>query len=138
MAVKTLLTVFLSVIFVLLLSGCTWLGFSSADNSAKTHLDLIEHFAANKIKIDSVKPLMYSLAQAESGYCFKIGKREVGVYKYNLIRKKQKHRYQLVKDSGVLYINGTKFKALINGSFVMIDYDTHPDSEKIIKAFESF
>ena len=81
---------------------------------------------------------MYSLAQAESGFCFKINGRQIGVYKYNTERKKQKWRYQLIKDSGVLYINGVKFHAMINGSFVMIDYDTHPDKEKIMKAFKSF
>lgn len=116
-------------------SACAWF---ENDNSGKSHMDLIHHFASKGIKIETVEPLMYNLAQAESGFCFKINGRQIGVYKYNLARKKQQHRYQLVRDSGVLYINGTKFGALINGSFVMIDHETHPDKEKIIKAFKSF
>lgn len=130
---KLLLPLIFSAMF--LFSACAWF---ENDNSGKSHLDLIHHFASKGIKIETVEPLMYSLAQAETGFCFKIHGRQVGIYKYNTARKKQKWRYQLIKDSGVLYINGTKFKAMINGSFVMIDYDTHPDREKIINAFKSF
>ena len=118
-----------------LTSACAWF---EKDNYGKSHMDMIRHFASRGIKIETVEPLMYSLAQAETGFCFKINGRQIGVYKYNTERKKQKWRYQLIKDSGVLYINGVKFKAIINGSFVMIDYESHPDKEKIIKAFKSF
>ena len=118
--------------FSCFLSGC------ATERPPKTFPDLITHFSKNGVIINGVGQLAYQLAQAEAGYCFRIGKREIGVYQYNLERKKQRHRYQLVKDSGVLYINGKKFKALINGSFVMIDFDTHPDGAKIAKAFESF
>ena len=107
-------------------------------NYEKTFPELIEHFARNGIKVSAVTGLVTKLAQAESAFAFRIGDREVGIYKYNLERKKQLHRYRLVEDSGVLYINGKKFKALRNGCFVMIDYDTHPEQEKIVKAFESF
>ncbi len=107
-------------------------------NYEKTFPELIEHFARNGIKVSAVTGLVTNLAQAESAFAFRIGDREVGIYKYNLERKKQLHRYRLVEDSGVLYINGKKFKALRNGCFVMIDYDTHPEQEKIVKAFESF
>lgn len=108
------------------------------ENYEKTYPELITHFTDCGVKVDSVTPLAYYLAQAESGYAFKIGEREIGIYKYNQERKKQNHRYQLVEDSGVLYINGKKFKAMLNGCFVMIDFDTHPEQEKIIKAFETF
>ncbi len=107
-------------------------------NYEKTFPELVEHFARNGIKVSAVTGLVTNLAQAESAFAFRIGDREVGIYKYNLERKKQLHRYRLVEDSGVLYINGKKFKALRNGCFVMIDYDTHPEQEKIVKAFESF
>lgn len=107
-------------------------------NYEKTFPELVEHFARNGIKVSAVTGLVTNLAQAESAFAFRIGDREVGIYKYNLERKKQLHRYRLVEDSGVLYINGKKFKALRNGCFVMIDYDTHPKQEKIVKAFESF
>ena len=107
-------------------------------NYEKTFPELVEHFARNGIKVSAVTGLVTNLAQAESAFAFRIGDREVGIYKYNLERKKQLHRYRLVEDSGVLYINGKKFKALRNGGFVMIDYDTHPEQEKIVKAFESF
>ncbi len=107
-------------------------------NYEKTFPELVEHFARNGIKVSAVTGLVTNLAQAESAFAFRIGDREVGIYKYNFERKKQLHRYRLVEDSGVLYINGKKFKALRNGCFVMIDYDTHPEQEKIVKAFESF
>ncbi len=107
-------------------------------NYEKTFPELVEHFARNGIKVSAVTGLVTNLAQAESAFAFRIGDREVGIYKYNLERKKQLHRYRLVEDSGVLYINGKKFKALRNGCFVMIDYDTHPEQEKIVKSFESF
>ncbi len=114
------------------ISGC------ATEPPQKTFPDLITHFSRNGVIITGVGQLAYQLAQAEAGYCFRIGKREIGVYQYNLKRKKQRHRYQLVKDSGVLYINGKKFKAMINGTFVMIDFNTHPEEAKIVKAFESF
>ena len=125
---------------LLLVSICSVLLFSSCatEKPRKTFPDLITHFARNGVIINGVGQLAYQLAQAEAGYCFRIGKREIGVYQYNLERKKQRHRYRLVGDSGVLYINGKKFKALINGPFVMIDFDTHPEEEKIVKAFQSF
>ena len=123
---------FICVCFSCFTSGC------ATEAPVKRFPALITHFSKNGIVINGVGQLAYQLAQAEAGYCFRIGKREIGVYQYNLERKKQRHRYQLVVDSGVLYINGKKFKALINGPFVMIDFDTHPDQTKIVKAFESF
>ena len=53
------------------------------ENYEKTYPELITHFANCGIKVDSVTPLAYYLAQAESGYAFKIGPREIGIYKYN-------------------------------------------------------
>ncbi len=126
--------------FILLVFSCSFcfLAGCATEQPAKTFPDLITHFSRNGVVITGVGQLAYQLAQAEAGYCFRIGKREIGVYQYNLERKKQQHRYRLVKDSGVLYINGKKFKAMINGPFVMIDFDTHPEEAKIVKAFESF
>ena len=47
------------------------------ENYEKTYPELITHFANCGIKVDSVTPLAYYLAQAESGYAFKIGPREI-------------------------------------------------------------
>ena len=63
-------------------------------NYEKTFPELVQHFAQNGIKVSAVTGLVTNLAQAEAAYAFRIGEREVGIYKYNLERKKQLHRYQ--------------------------------------------
>ena len=111
---------------------------SHSANQEKSFPELVRHMTDRGILIDGVKPMLYEVAGADSGFAFRIGPREIAVYKYDLSRKKQKNRYDMVVASRVLYLSGKKYQAHINGSFVMIDHDTHPDKEKIISAFESF
>jgi len=120
---------------MLLLSACAW---AEKDDSKRTYYELIQHFDKNGLTVVSVNPLDTRNINADQGFALTIGERQIGIYRYNPKTKMGKRYLDRVDKNGVFYVVGVKFKAIRNGSFIMIDYEKHPDSNRIVKAFESF
>ena len=117
-----------------LLSGCA----SISKNNDKAFWDVIQHFERNGIHVESVNPLDTRQVRAARAYAFTIGERQVGVYKYDSENKKHKERLLRVDKTGVFYVVGIRYQAIRNGSYILIDYEKHPQKEAIVKAFQTF
>ncbi len=128
------------IMFLAAMTGILALAVSCASysNNDSTFADLASYMAKHGIELNRVQLLNHYVVGASSAMEFISGPRGVGIYKFNTSLKKQKERLERIKTTGVMYVVGKKFKALVNGSFVMIDYDTHPDAARLEKVFMEF
>ena len=123
--------IFTAMIFVL--TGC---GISRNNNRA--FWDVIQHFEKSGVHIESVNPLDTRQVKAAAAYAFTIGERQIGVYKYDSNNEKHKEKLLRVDETGVFYVVGIRYKAVRNGSYILIDFENHPKKNEIVKAFQSF
>lgn len=127
--------VLLQLVLLFIFSGCR---ISEVDNNHLKIGDLANHFYRCGIKIEDIGRLREDVVRAQGGATFKIKGRNIGVYKYDLTKKKEKAKLEKIKEEGFVYLCGLKYPALVKGSFVIIDYNQNPEKKKIIEAFESF
>ena len=113
-------------------------GCAFSRNNDRTFWDIIKHFESCGVHVTSVNPLSTLQVKAAAAYAFTIGERQVGVYKYDSNNEKHKERLERVDETGVFYVVGIWYKAVRNGSYVLIDFEKHPQKEAIVKAFETF
>ncbi len=125
-------------VLAILFCGC------QTDYSKNNDLDLgyvIKQFQDCGFKIKNVKQLILpENLYADMGFILEIDGIEIGVYKFNPNNKKALKTLKRIDSLGVMYIMAMKRKAIINGSFVMINFDQYKiksKREKIIKAFTS-
>lgn len=110
---------------------------SVKDNSDRSLAELASHMTAQvggtldgKVFTPPVK--------AADGVSIRVEGREVFLYQYDLTLKKQQHKLDQIRKSGMLYINGIPFKAAVNGCFVMIEHETNIKKKELLHAFENF
>ncbi len=118
---------------IVVLTGC---GISR--NNDRAFWDVIQHFEKNGVHIESVNPLDTRQVKAAAAYAFTIGERQIGVYKYDSNNEKHKEKLLRVDETGVFYVVGIRYKAVRNGSYILIDFENHPRKNEIVKAFQTF
>ena len=128
-----IIQVFVLSLAVVLLSGC-----AISRNNDRSFWDVIQHFEKNGIHVESVNPLDTRQVKAVRAYAFTIGERQVGVYKYDSNDQKHKEKLRRVDETGVFYVVGIRFNAVRNGSFILIDFEKHPQKAAIVNAFQTF
>jgi len=124
-----------------LLCGAALLAFltgCASYNNNQNVADIVRHFQERGVKVDSVAPMPAEILRAESAVAIEVSGRQFGVYKFDIKVKKQKEKLDKIEENGSVYIMGVRFPALVNGSFMMMDYDQNPEKEKIVAAFKSF
>jgi len=119
---------------LLLLMACL-----TTNNNDRSLEDLYRHMV-KETNCAFAGPVEPGLAHAVAGFAVKIAGRDVYFYKYDTSVKEGRmaRKYQFVKDNGFIYLAGFKFSAAVNGSFIMVDYDTNEQKELLLKAFKSF
>lgn len=127
-----LIRLFLFSLLLLVFSGC------EKENNTKTLVDLVEHFKASGIKIDSYAPCIYQIIRASDGLALTIDGSPVEIYKYDKRINDQKEKIERIEKDGDIYILAVKFPVRINGSFILLNYKNHPKEAQIIEAFNSF
>jgi hypothetical protein len=118
---------------VVFLSGC-----AISRNNDRSFWDMIQHFEKSGVHVESVNRLDTRQVKAAWAYAFTIGERQVGVYKYDSNNEKHKEKLLRVDETGVFYVVGIRYKAIRNGSYILIDFEKHPQKEPIINAFKTF
>ncbi len=103
----------------------------------------ITHFQNEKLEISKPpRPLYTGTVRAQSGLIIPIGKgnnpREVGIFKFDAMNKKHLARLKRIDESGTIYIQGKQYDAIINGAFVLFEYESHIQKDAIVKAFNRF
>lgn len=126
----------LVIICCALVFACT--GCDENKNNDKTITDLVEHFKKCGIQIEDIGGVIWQAIHAEDGVKIKIAGKGIGVYKFNLEKKKQLEKIEKIDSKGYVYIIGNKYPAKINGSFIMIGFQNNPKKKEIIEAFDSF
>ena len=129
---KVFQTAVLSLI-VMLLSGC-----AISRNNDRSFWEMIQHFEKSGVHVESVNPLDTRQIKAARAFAFTIGERQVGVYKYDSKNEKHKERLLRVDRTGFFYVVGIRFKAIRNGSYILIDFEKHPRKNDIVNAFKTF
>ena len=130
---KIICKVLLLTITLIFSAGCTF-----SNNNDRSFWDLIKHFETNGVHVKSVNPLATIPVQAAAAFAFTIGTHQVGVYKYDSNNEKHREKLKKVDETGVFYAVGIRYKAVRNGSYVLIDTKNHPQGEEIIRVFKSF
>jgi len=119
-----------------MLSGC-----ASSDNSNLGIKALLDHFSANGIKITEIGLLRADAAHAEFGMTATIEGRQIGIYKYDLTKKRQREFLERIQERGFFGIAGHKFEAdnfAVNGTFIMIDFKDNPKGKQLLELFKDF
>lgn len=120
----------------LLLSACAW--FEVVDNNDLTIPDMINHFKSNGVDIQSISLIRRDVVHADDAVSIMIADREIGVYKFNKKFKRERDKIEKAKLEGFIYLVGDKKPVVINGSFLLVGYDTNPQEKQIVEAFKSF
>lgn len=133
---RTALLLAPAILILSLLPSCV------SDNNPNGVKDLLDHFTKCGVKVQEVSFLNADAAHADAGFAVTIEGRQVGIYKFDTKRKKQKERLAKIVENGFIGVAGHKFSAgedmAVNGTFVMIDYKANPVGDKILEAFKSF
>lgn len=124
--------------FFLLLLLAIFAGCAFSHNNDRSFWDVIKHFESNGVHVKSVNPLTTIQVKAAAAFAFTIGDRQVGVYKYDSNNEKHKEKLKRVDETGVFYVVGIRYKAIRNGSYILIDFENHPQKEKIVETFKTF
>ena len=107
-------------------------------NNDKKLVDLLKHFESYGVKIDKVQRLESNFFHAEEALAVEIDGKEIGLYRFDLTFSKAKRKVEMVKKKNIFYIQAIPYPAVINGSFMMINYDKHPRGKEFVKIFKSF
>lgn len=80
------------------------------------------------------------VVHAESGSSIVLDDKQVAFYKYDINKVKMKKWPPYVKKNGHIYYFGIKKAAMVNGSFIMVDYDQLPEEsqKRTVEAFKKF
>jgi hypothetical protein len=133
--VKNIFFALFLISIVIFSSGCRT---TQSNNNDKNIWDMVEHFIDSDIKIESMQPLSIAPMNCSQAVALKIAGRQIGIYKYNTRWKKAQKRLKELDENGYVFILGKKFNVLVNGSFVLMDYNQNKEEGKIVKAFDSF
>jgi hypothetical protein len=125
---------------LLLIVGCS----STPDytpkliNNDKKILDLLDYFKDYGFKIDHIQPLVSEHLHAEEAFAASIDGQEIGIYRFDLKFDKAKKKVSRTIQTKTFYIQATPFKAIVNGSFIVVNCDKHLRGKEIAKVFKLF
>ena len=117
---------------MLLLSAC-----ATTDNNDRSLEELVSYMS-NRVGGTYSGKMFVPPVKAMDGVSMQLEGRDVVFYKYDTKLLKQRRKLESIEKSGVLYINGVEFSAVINGSFVMIAHDTNLKKKELLQAFKNF
>lgn len=128
------------VLAILLMSGMIFFSGCATDKGANPGHRLVTliSYMQKTVGGEVSSMMMVEPVRAEDGLAMRISGREVAFYKYDLTRPKAKKKYDHIKATGEVYISGIRYKAELNGPFMMIDHDRNMKREEILKAFQNF
>jgi hypothetical protein len=101
-------------------------------------IDAITHFDDSGLKAEKIYPALADMIKAEAGAVLILEGQRFEIYKYNMNIPEQREKIEKIRRNGEIVIVGFRHKALVNGSFMLLNYQGHPREADIIEAFENF
>jgi len=111
---------------------------ATVDNNNRTMIDAITHFDDSGLKAERIYPALADMIKAEAGAVLILDGQRFEIYKYNMNIPEQREKIERIRRNGEITIVGFKYKVLVNGSFMLLNYQGHPREADIIEAFENF
>lgn len=122
------------VVLCVYLVSCTM----ERNNNAKAIHDLISHFRDNGLDVGSLTGRQPNALGAVSGCAVYVEGDEVEIYKYDNSDESERKLLEKYKIDGTITIMGSTVPIKVNGSFVLLFYQSNPKKDLLLKAFESF
>ncbi|HOK04055.1 MAG TPA: hypothetical protein P5270_07865 [Victivallales bacterium] len=121
------------IFFVFFFSSC-----STVHNEHKTIVDIITYFDDSGLKAEKIYPALAEMIKASEGAVLVLDGVRFEVYKYDISKPEQRQKLEKIRESGEINILGIKHKVIVNGVFMLLNYQGHPREQEIIRAFENF
>lgn len=151
---KTLLAIVIST-FTLLLIGCSTSKESqapvqstqqsegtqpAADEAASNLDDLLEQFKAAGLTVGEKEPKLSSMIGAKDGFGVNINGMPIEIYQFDISSTDETavQNMKSAKDTGKINMLGIDFPVKMNRDLMLVNYQGHPDEEKIVKVFTGF
>ena len=134
MDTRKIIEMLVGVLFVVFtLSGC-----GKTEPDTRTIDGLIEHFKQSDLIVTGKSGKSAEMIGASEGAGIEIFGKDIEVYRYDVAKEAQKLTLEKIAKEKSITVFSIVAPAKLNGGFVMIGYDEHPEKEKILKAFESW
>ena len=132
MKMGTLVVTLLIGILPYFFTGC------QRDNHHKSLIDVVKHFEKNGLKVEVIQPSYAEIIKAQDGCQLTINGVNIEIYKYDIKNPKQLEKLKQIYKDGYIDVLSIKFDVKVNGSFIMLHGDSHPDNVKVNEVFDSF
>lgn len=132
MKMATLIVTLLIGILPYFLTGC------QKDNHQKSMIDIIKYFDKSGLKVEVIQPSYAEIIKAQDGCQLTINGTNIEIYKYDIKNPEQLEKLKKIYNDGYIDVLSIKFNTRVNGSFIMLHGDSHPDNVKVNEVFDSF
>ena len=131
---KQILCIF-AMIATLVLTGC----IGSKSNNHKSMEELADFLIDRGIPVTAVQPVAPEAFKAMRAFAFQIDNGlDIGVYQYDLNNNRMREILTGYKDASFAYVEGIKFQAWVEGSFMILGLEKNPHRAEIEAAFKEF
>ncbi len=117
---------------MLFVSGC------DIEKDQRTLADLVRHYNEEGLKINEVKITEFRAIGAQEGGRIYAGDEAFEVYKFDLSDEKVRKKFEEISERKTLVLLGRSFPILVNGTFILLNYQKHPRKYDVVRIFETF
>ncbi|MFS1519693.1 hypothetical protein V1503_25025, partial [Bacillus sp. SCS-151] len=109
-------------------------------NESKGLPELVEHFRSQGFEMGEVTKKAYEMLGAVDGFGVEANGTQIEFYEYDIENATEETKANLDngRSSGTMSMDGFSFSVVVNGDFILINHDEHPEQDKIVEAFNSF
>ena len=120
----------------MVISGC----YVQRQNNSASIRELLDHLVASGIPVESVQMTDADIVGAREAVAvkFRDNPREIGIYRYDLKRTDDCKKMDFAVENGFIYIHGSKYPVLVNGSFMILGYEKNTLKHELIAAMDTF
>ena len=126
----------ISISCMVLFSGCTL--FEVKNNHLRPE-DFATQLIKDGVRVDAIRPLSPAPISATAAVELKIGRSNIGVYKFDTSIAVQKKRLERIKKSKRIFFNGIPYPVYeVSGSFIVVGLDKNKEKARILESLRNF
>ena len=125
----------LAMALTLVFAGCA----GSKSNNHKSVEELADFLVDRGVPVTAVQAVHPAVFKAMRGFAFEIDNDlEIGVYQYDLNNNRMRETVERYKESNFAYVEGIKYQAWVEGSFLILGLEKNPYRAQIEAALKEF